>query len=77
MLIKTESVSSGVLSYNIWKALSESPFYPKYSTMYDQVKINAIKVQIQPYMDSGKSSLVLAAAIDRNGISAPITGITQ
>jgi hypothetical protein len=76
-LIKTESVSSGVLSYNIWKALSESPFYPKYATIFDQVKINAIKVQIQPYMDSGKPSLVLAAAIDRNGISTPTVGITQ
>lgn len=41
------------------------------------MKINAVRVQIQPYMDSGKPSLVLSAAIDRNGISAPTTGMTQ
>ena len=28
-------------------------------------------------MDSGKPSLVLSAAIDRNGISAPAAGMTQ
>ena len=34
-LVKTESVNSGVLTYPIWKALSESSFYPKYATMFD------------------------------------------
>jgi len=45
-LVKTELVNSGVLYYGIWKALTDSPFYPKYATMFDQVKINAVRVQI-------------------------------
>jgi len=42
--VKTESVNSGVVAFNVWKALADSPFYDKYATIFDQVKINAIKV---------------------------------
>lgn len=44
--VKTESVTEGVAYYNVWKALADSPFYAKYATIFDQVKINAVKVQI-------------------------------
>ena len=41
------------------------------------MKINAIKVQIQGYTGTGTDSYLLSAAFDRNGISSPITGITE
>ena len=69
--VKTEGLNSGVLAYNIWKALSDSPFYAKYATIFDQVKINAVRVQIQPYTEAVTKSYVLSAAFDRNGISQP------
>jgi len=75
--VKTEGVSSGVLAYNIWKALTDSPFYDKYATIFDQVKINSIRVQITPYTKSTSDSYVLTAAFDRNGISDPTSGITE
>ena len=45
-IVKQENVNSGVLIYNVWKALFDSPFYDKYATIFDQVKINAVKVMI-------------------------------
>ena len=75
--VKTEGVNSGVVAFNVWKALSESPFYDKYATIFDQVKINAIKVQIQSYTGTDTASYLLSAAFDRNGISAPISGMTE
>ena len=41
------------------------------------MKINAVKVQIKAYTTNTDNSYVLSAAFDRNGISAPITGITE
>jgi len=76
MFTKTENVTSGVLAYNIWSALASSPFYDKYATIFDQVKINSIKVQIQAYTASDDRSYVLSAAFDRNGVSDPVAGIT-
>jgi len=77
IFVKTEGVSSGVLAYNIWKALTDSPFYDKYATIFDQVKINSIRVQINPYTKPTGNSYVLTAAFDRNGISDPTSGITE
>ena len=70
-------MNSGVFYYNVWKALSESPFYDKYATIFDQVKINCVKVQIQAYTSGGHGSYVLSAAFDRNGLSVPVAGITE
>lgn len=75
--VKTEGVNSGIVAFNVWKALSESPFYDKYATIFDQVKINAIKVQIQSYTGTDTASYLLSAAFDRNGISAPNSGMTE
>ena len=75
--VKTEGVNSGVLAYNVWKALTDSPFYDKYATIFDQVKINAIKVQIKPYTTPTTNSYVLTAAFDRNGISHPTAGMIE
>ena len=47
--VKTEGTNSGVVAFNVWKALSDSSFYDKYATIFDQVKINMIKVQIKAY----------------------------
>lgn len=76
MFTKTENTTSGVLVYNIWSALASSPFYDKYATIFDQVKINSIRVQINPYTTGSEYSYVLTAAFDRNGISDPVAGIT-
>lgn len=70
-------MNSGVFYYNVWKALSDSPFYDKYATIFDQVKINCVKVQIQAYTSGGHGSYVLSAAFDRNGLSSPVAGITE
>lgn len=55
----------------------DSTFYDKYATIFDQVKINNIKVQIRPYTYADTPGYVLTAAFDRNGISLPVDGITE
>ena len=75
--VKTETLNSGVLYVNIWKALFDSTFYDKYATIFDQVKINNIKVQIRPYTYTDTPAYVMTAAFDRNGISDPASGMTE
>jgi len=57
--------------------LFDSTFYDKYATIFDQVKINNVKVQIRPYTHSDTSAYVMIAAFDRNGISEVASNITE
>lgn len=38
----------GVYALNIWDLLRKSEFYQSYASMYDQVKINSVKVKLTP-----------------------------
>ena len=75
--VKTEGVNSGIVAFNVWKALADSPFYDKYATIFDQVKINVIKVQIQAYTGTDTASYMLTAAFDRNGVSEAASNMTE
>ena len=55
----------------------DSTFYDKYATIFDQVKINNVKVQIRPYTYTDTPAYVLTAAFDRNGISEPGPSMTE
>ena len=55
----------------------DSTFYDKYATIFDQVKINNVKVQIRPYTYTDTPAYVMTAAFDRNGISSPATAMTE
>lgn len=57
--------------------MSDSTFYDKYATIFDQVKINNIKVQIRPYTYTDTPAYVLTAAFDRNGISETAAMMTE
>ena len=61
--------------FNAWRALLNSGFYENFAEMYDQIKLNAVKVKIT--LLSASSSLfsatnnpVFVCAWDRNGVSA-------
>lgn len=43
-----ENFQSGVYALNIWDLLRKSEFYQSYATMYDQVRIDAIKLKLTP-----------------------------
>ena len=75
--VKTETLNSGVIYVNIWKALFDSTFYDKYATIFDQVKINNIKVQIRPFTYHDTPAYVLTAAFDRNGLSETAVSMTE
>lgn len=67
-------VSTQGLSYfNAWKALASSGFFQSLADMYDQVKLNAIKVKItllsaNQSIYSNNANPVFVSAWDRNGL---------
>ena len=64
----------GYHMYNLWTGLATTPFYDLYAQMFDQLKINGIKVKISMkglstggvYPGTGVYTYI---AFDRNGIS--------
>jgi len=60
--------------------LAETPYYDLYAKMYDQIKINGIKVKISYFTYTGDvpktSGIWTYIAIDRNGVSDPSTSMT-
>ena len=66
-----------MIIYNVWKALTDSPFYDKYATIFDQVRINAVKSNDLSLYVRCTKLLFLTAAFDRNGVANPISGMTQ
>ena len=72
----------GVHLFNLWAGLALTPFYDLYAQMYDQIKINGIKIKVcfrgptdtgQPYPTQGVYTYI---AFDRNGISTPTANMT-
>lgn len=64
----------GMSTFNAWSALLNSGFYDNLAEMYDQVKLNAVKVKItllsaNSSIYSATNNPVFVCAWDRNGIS--------
>lgn len=69
----------GVFALNIWDLLRKSDFYQSYANMYDQIKINSIRIKMTPnYFKSNMvengvnqfySSYTVVTAWDRTGLS--------
>ncbi|OUM61266.1 hypothetical protein PIROE2DRAFT_62613 [Piromyces sp. E2] len=72
--------NTGTAAINIYDVMLNNEFYQNYASMYDQVKINSIKVHVNPSVwatsrDSNPSrgytlpnSLILVTAWDRSGL---------
>lgn len=72
----TVDFASGVYALNIWDLLRKSTFYQSYAHMYDQVKIDGIRVKITPIkwsFNTGNSAvsqaITVVTAWDRTGLS--------
>lgn len=74
--IGNENFNCGVYALNIWDLLRKSSFYQSYASMYDQVKINRIKVKLSPiswtYTGGANSqqAVTVVTAWDRSGLAA-------
>lgn len=67
--------NGGVTAINIWDLLRKSSFYQSYASMYDQVKIDRIRVKltpstfILPNSRSNYANYTVVTAWDRSGLS--------
>lgn len=73
--LDTRTFNTGTYALNIWDLLRKSEFYQSYSNMYDQVKINSIRVKLTPksYTISSNNqykAFTICTAWDRSGLSA-------
>lgn len=69
-----EASQQGWSVFNAWRALLNSGFYDNFAEMYDQIKLNAVKVKItllsaSSSIFSATNNPVFVSAWDRNGIS--------
>jgi hypothetical protein len=76
--INGTNFQSGAFAINVWDLLRRSEFYQSYANMYDQVKIDSIKVKLTPVQWTFNSSLTnnhmnsaitIGTAWDRTGLS--------
>ena len=68
----------GFSSFSAWTALSNSGFYDLFAQMYDQIKLNAVKVKITllsaaENIFSSTNNPVFVCAWDRNGVNSTTT----
>ena len=69
------SKNTGVYALNIWDLLRRSEFYQSYASMYDQVKIDRIKIKLTPInwtfdtQTGGMKAITIVTAWDRSGLS--------
>lgn len=71
---KTINIVKGVRAINIYDLLRRSEFYSSYSAMYDEFKIDKIKVKLLPTSwsvstDSAYRNITVYTAWDRSGLS--------
>ena len=69
------TVNAGTYALNVWDLLRNSEFYQSYSNMYDQVKINRIRIKLTPKSytissDNSYKAFTICTAWDRTGLSA-------
>ena len=74
-VIDGETVKTGVYALNIWDLLRRSEFYQSYANMYDQVKIDRIRIKLTPVnwtfntQANAMKALTIVTAWDRTGLS--------
>ena len=75
--IGEDNFNTGVYALNIWDLLRRSEFYQSYANMYDQVKINRIKLKLTPTSWSFNTqdnnhfqAITVVSAWDRTGLSS-------
>lgn len=78
--VNNVNIVTGTYACNIWDLLRKSDFYQSYSNMFDQVKIDSIKVKLTPVQWSFNTSnagnlnynnaITIVTAWDRTGLSA-------
>ena len=66
--------SGGIAAINVWDLMRKSTFYQSYANMYDQVKIDRIRIKLTPssFVQSNNtlySAYTVVTAWDRTGIS--------
>lgn len=65
--------SNGAVSINHWDQLRQSTYFPNYSPMYDQMKIDKIRIKITGNQSgsavTANLSPAVVAAFDRNGLT--------
>ena len=74
-IVTGKTFTTGVYALNIWDLLRRSEFYQSYASMYDQVKIDRIKLKLTPVNwtfnseNSTYKALTIVTAWDRSGLS--------
>lgn len=73
--------NQGTTSFAAWQALKNSGFYNNFAQMYDQIKLNAVRVKItllaaSSSIYSSTNNPVFVSAWDRNGRSAPASALS-
>ena len=66
--------SGGIAAINVWDLMRKSTFYQSYSNMYDQVKIDRIRIKLTPssFVQSNNTNYnayTVVTAWDRTGLS--------
>ncbi|WP_373792427.1 hypothetical protein, partial [Jeotgalibaca porci] len=74
------NANQGGSLFNAWRALKNSGFYSNFASMYDQIKLNGVRVKItllsaSSSIYSATNNPVFVSAWDRNGISGTSSGI--
>lgn len=77
LTIGADVFKSGVYALNMWDLLRRNEFYQSYSTMYDQVRIDGIKIKITPTQwtfntlgnSNVQNAITVVTAWDRTGLS--------
>ena len=70
--------TEAAMPISVWKALTNSSFYSSYSQMYDQVKIDYVRVKINGAVQGQNTNAYITPTIisawDRNGLLATQIG---
>ena len=67
-----KQIHTGSYALNIWDLLRKSEFYQSYSNMYDQVKIDGVKIKLTPIewnTTNYSKAFTVVTAWDRSGLS--------
>lgn len=68
------NASNGAVAINHWNSLRQSPYFSNYAPMYDQMKIDKIRIKVTGSQGVSAQTLNVSPAVvlafDRNGLSA-------
>lgn len=76
-----ESANQGAVRFNAWQALKNSGFFNNFAQMYDQIRLNGIRIKITllsatTSIYSATNNPVFVSAWDRNGTATGAGGLT-